>query len=131
VFITFEGGEGSGKSTQLSELAERLARVGLTVLTTREPGGTTLGESVRDLLLDPANTEMDPRAELLLYEAARAQLVAEVIAPALGAGEIVLCDRFTDSTTAARSSSGSRRRGEVLHQASGYVSAGGSACTDW
>ena len=100
VFITFEGGEGSGKSTQLSLLADALAQAGVAVATTREPGGTKLGESVRGLLLNPENTEMDSRTELLLYEAARAQLVAAVVVPALDAGEVVLCDRFADSTTA-------------------------------
>lgn len=100
VFITFEGGEGSGKSTQLELLLRRCEEAGLSVRALREPGGTGIGEAVRAVLLDPGNAEMDPRAELLLYEAARAQLVAEVIEPALSAGEIVLCDRFYDSTTA-------------------------------
>lgn len=100
VFITFEGGEGSGKSTQLDRLGSMLQHAGRTVRCLREPGGTHMGEAVRELLLDPANSGMDARAELLLYEAARAQLVAEVIEPALAAGEIVLCDRFYDSTTA-------------------------------
>ncbi|HET6351528.1 MAG TPA: dTMP kinase [Coriobacteriia bacterium] len=100
VFITFEGGEGSGKSTQLNRLGMMLQTAGRKVRLLREPGGTRLGEEVRGLLLDPANSGMDSRAELLLYEAARAQLVAEVIEPALAAGEIVMCDRFYDSTTA-------------------------------
>lgn len=100
LFITFEGGEGSGKSTQLSLLAEKLAAAGLPVRALREPGGTAVGEAVRAVLLDPEHAALDARAELLLYEAARAQLVAEVIAPALAEGEIVLCDRFFDSTTA-------------------------------
>jgi dTMP kinase len=99
-FITFEGGEGSGKSTQIARLAKRLSAVGLTVRVLREPGGTRVGEGVRALLLDPEHVELDPTAELLLYEASRAQLVADVIKPALAAGEIVLCDRFYDSTTA-------------------------------
>lgn len=100
LFITFEGGEGSGKSTQLSILAARLESAGFGVRRLREPGGTHLGELVRSILLDPENSGMDARAELFLYEAARAQLVAEVIEPALEAGEIVICDRFYDSTTA-------------------------------
>jgi len=100
VFITFEGGEGSGKSTQLNRLGMMLQTAGRKVRLLREPGGTHLGEEVRSLLLDPASSGMDSRAELLLYEAARAQLVAEVIEPALAAGEIVMCDRFYDSTTA-------------------------------
>lgn len=100
VFITFEGGEGSGKSTQIGRLARRLEAAGLVVRVLREPGGTRVGEGVRTLLLDPAHSELDSTAELLLYEASRAQLVADVIEPALADGEIVLCDRFTDSTTA-------------------------------
>ena len=99
-FITFEGGEGSGKSTQIARLARRLQAAGLKVRVLREPGGTRVGEAVRALLLDPEHAGLDSTAELLLYEASRAQLVAEVIEPALAAGEVVLCDRFYDSTTA-------------------------------
>ena len=99
-FITFEGGEGSGKSTQISRLARRLEAAGVPVRVLREPGGTRVGEAVRALLLDPEHSGLDATAELLLYEASRAQLVADVIAPALDAGEIVICDRFYDSTTA-------------------------------
>lgn len=98
--ITFEGGEGAGKSTQIRLLADRLAVSGYRVRQLREPGGTAVGEAVRSVLLDVAHAGMDPRAEILLYEAARAQLVGDVIEPALEAGEIVLCDRFYDSTTA-------------------------------
>ncbi len=100
LFITFEGGEGTGKSTQISLLANELRSAGFTVRELREPGGTAIGEAVRALLLDPAHGALDARAELLLYEAARAQLVAEIVEPALQAGEIVVCDRFFDSTTA-------------------------------
>lgn len=100
LFITLEGGEGSGKSTQIALLAERLRRAGFSVRELREPGGTRVSEAVRDILLDPAHGDLDARAELLLYQAARAQLCAEVIDPALAAGEIVICDRFFDSTTA-------------------------------
>lgn len=100
VFITFEGGEGCGKSTQQRLLARRLEAAGLTVRSLREPGGTIVGEAVRTVLLDPEHTGLDATAEVLLYEAARAQLVAEVIEPALAAGEVVLCDRFFDSSTA-------------------------------
>lgn len=98
--VTFEGGEGSGKSTQLRVLAHRLSALGLVTRELREPGGTRAGESIRSILLDPDHVGLDAHAELLLYEAARAQLVAEVIEPALAAGEVVLCDRFYDSTTA-------------------------------
>lgn len=100
VFVTFEGGEGCGKSTQLAILAQTLEKAGAPVLSLREPGGTRVGELVRAALLDPAHTEMAPRAELLLYEASRAQLVAERIMPALETETVVLCDRFYDSTTA-------------------------------
>lgn len=100
VFVTFEGGEGSGKSTQLRIVARALESTGLLVRPLREPGGTAVGEAVRAVLLDPEHAGLDARAELLLYEAARAQLVAEIIEPALDAGETVLCDRFFDSTTA-------------------------------
>jgi dTMP kinase len=99
-FITFEGGEGSGKSTQLRRLATRLESAGVPVRVLREPGGTAVGEAVRELLLDPEHAGLDDTAELLLYEASRAQLVADVIVPALEAGEVVICDRFYDSTTA-------------------------------
>lgn len=100
VFITFEGGEGVGKSTQILLLALRLEAAGVEVLRLREPGGTHIGEAIRAILLDPANNELDNVSELLLYEAARAQLVSEVIELALTRGATVLCDRFTDSTLA-------------------------------
>ena len=100
-FITFEGTEGSGKTTQISLLAERLRSMGHRVRTLREPGGTPIGEEIRHTLKhSPANHAMTPEAELLLMNASRAQLVREVIRPALADGEIVLCDRFYDSTTA-------------------------------
>ena len=99
-FITLEGVDGAGKSTQARLLARALDLAGYQVVTLREPGGTAISEKIRALLLDPANTAMGDTCELLLYEAARAQLVHEVIAPALAAGKVVLCDRFTDSTVA-------------------------------
>jgi len=99
VFVTFEGGEGSGKSTQIERLAARLAARGLDPLRAREPGGTPLGEGVRDLLLDPAR-KPSPMTEALLLESARAELVATMIRPALAAGRVVLCDRYDDSTLA-------------------------------
>jgi dTMP kinase len=100
-FVTFEGTEGSGKTTQISLLAERLRSMGYSVRTLREPGGTPIGEEIRHTLKhSPANHAMTAEAELLLMNASRAQLVREVIRPALAAGEIVLCDRFYDSTTA-------------------------------
>lgn len=101
LFITFEGTEGSGKSTQISLLAERLHSLGRSVRTLREPGGTPIGEEIRHTLKHSKhNQAMTAEAELLLMNASRAQLVREVIRPALAAGEIVLCDRFYDSTVA-------------------------------
>src|SRR5512135_3761236 len=101
LFITFEGTEGSGKTTQISLLAERLRSMGCGVRTLREPGGTPIGEEIRHTLKhSEQNQAMTAQAELLLMNASRAQLVREVIRPALAAGEIVVCDRFYDSTTA-------------------------------
>jgi dTMP kinase len=100
-FITFEGTEGGGKSTQIQILGDRLRGLGYTVRQLREPGGTPIGEEIRHTLKhSAANQAMTPEAELLLMNASRAQLVREIIAPALQAGEVVLCDRFLDSTTA-------------------------------
>lgn len=99
-FITLEGVDGSGKSTQTSLLVERLRQEGREVVALREPGGTPVSEKIRALLLDPENAEMADECELLLYEASRAQLVREVIEPALLRGAIVVCDRFYDSTHA-------------------------------
>ena len=100
MFVTFEGSDGSGKTTQIHLLADHLIAAGRAVLTTREPGGTRIGDGIRQLLLDLAHTEMHARAETLLFNAARAQIVTEVIRPALAAGKTVLCDRFADSTLA-------------------------------
>lgn len=100
LFITLEGIEGCGKSTQLGLLREHLAARGFDVVTTREPGGTPAAEAVRAILLDPAHAALSSTAEALLYAAARAQHVDELIRPALEAGKIVLSDRFADSTTA-------------------------------
>ncbi len=101
LFITFEGTEGSGKSTQIALVAERLRAMGRVVRTLREPGGTPIGEEIRHTLKhSAANQAMTAEAELLLMNASRAQLVREVIQPALAAGELVLCDRFYDSTIA-------------------------------
>ena len=100
LLITFEGLDGSGKTTQMHRLAERLRASGKTVLETVEPGGTAIGNLIRRILLDAKNQELSPTAELLLYFASRAQNVDEQIRPALERGEIVLADRFTDSTLA-------------------------------
>nr|WP_219857354.1 MULTISPECIES: dTMP kinase [unclassified Pseudomonas] len=100
LFITLEGPEGAGKSTNRDYLAERLRAQGIEVVLTREPGGTPLAERIRDVLLTPGDEPMNPDTELLLVFAARAQHLAEVIRPALARGAVVICDRFTDSTYA-------------------------------
>ncbi len=99
-FITFEGTEGSGKSTQMQLLVERLRASGFTVVENQEPGSTTIGKQVRRILLDPAHQEMAPMTELLLMFASRTQAAAEIIVPALETGHFVVSDRFTDSTLA-------------------------------
>jgi len=100
MFITLEGSEGSGKSTNLTHIRNYLQQQGITLIETREPGGTPVGEAIRSLLLDSRNTSMVSDTELLLMFAARAQHLAELIIPALERGEWVLCDRFTDATYA-------------------------------
>ncbi len=99
-FITFEGIEGSGKTTQIQMLSNRFEEEGLDHVLTREPGGTAIGDQVRKLVLNPANTEITPGCELLLYAAARAQHLERVIRPALQEGRLVLCDRYVDATMA-------------------------------
>lgn len=100
LFITFEGGEGAGKSTQATLLARHLESLGHRVVLCRDPGGTTVGEKIRSVLLDNSHAELAPRVELLLYLASRAQLVTEVIQPALATGQVVISDRFHHSTLA-------------------------------
>ena len=100
LFITFEGPEGSGKTTQIKRLTEHLRSCGCDVLTVREPGGTPISEQIRAVLHSLNNREMQPRTEILLYCAARAQLVGQVIRPHLQSGGVVLCDRYADSTLA-------------------------------
>lgn len=100
MFITLEGPEGSGKTSQMPRLAKFLRSKGYEVITTREPGGTPISDQVRDILISMKNTGMEPRTEILLFLAARAQLVEELIKPALQSGKIVLCDRYGDSTLA-------------------------------
>ncbi|OIN65560.1 dTMP kinase [Exiguobacterium sp. KRL4] len=99
-FITVEGPDGAGKTTQLQLLAERLTAEGYDIVMTREPGGTRIGNEIRSLILNPAFSEMDEMTEILLYAASRAQHVNELIRPALAAGKIVLCDRFIDASIA-------------------------------
>lgn len=100
IFITFEGPEGSGKTTHSKLLCGFLRKNGYKILHTREPGGTLISEKIRRILLDPKNKDMDVACEMLLYAAARAQIVKEKILPALKQGKIVICDRFTDATLA-------------------------------
>lgn len=100
LFITFEGPDGAGKSTQIDLVTRHLRRLGYEVFYTREPGGTAIGDQIREILHDVNNTEMTARAEILLYSASRAQLVQEVILPRLAQGQVVLCDRYADSTYA-------------------------------
>jgi len=100
MFITFEGPDGSGKTSQISKLADFLTQCGVAVLTTREPGGTSIGDQIRAVLSELANKEMQPRTEILLFQASRAQLVEQVIVPHLRNNGIVLCDRYADSTLA-------------------------------
>ena len=100
IFITFEGIDGCGKSTQCEMLKDYLKEAGKDFIFVREPGGTVIGERIREILLDKKNTQMTARTELLLFEAARAQITDEVIKPALEEGKIVLCDRFFDSSSA-------------------------------
>ncbi|WP_157256972.1 dTMP kinase [Paenibacillus sp. Soil750] len=103
IFITFEGPDGSGKTTQLKKIAQELQKLGHDVLVTREPGGTAISDKIRSIILDPVNGEMVDQAEVLLYAASRAQHVHERILPALKAGRIVLCDRFIDASVAYQS----------------------------
>ena len=111
-FITFEGLDGCGKSTQMELLAEVLRRDGLDVVTTREPGGTPTGEKIRSVILDSRTRSLAPMAELTLMFAARAQHIAEIIRPSMDAGRWILCDRFTDSSEAYQG--GGRRMGSEL-----------------
>ena len=99
-FITFEGCEGVGKSTQVNMLKDYLKKTGQQAMFLREPGGNTLSEKIRKIILDPDNSEMTPLCEAMLYSAARAQLMGQVIIPALDSGKLIVCDRFIDSTMA-------------------------------
>lgn len=113
-FITFEGGEGSGKSTVLKIVAQRLESEGVQVLTTREPGGTPIAEQIRNVILDKGNTAMDPRTEALLYAASRRQHLVEKIWPAISEGKVVLCDRYLDSSLAYQGGARGLGMDEVL-----------------
>ena len=120
-FITFEGSEGSGKSTQADRLSGRIKRCGLPCILTREPGGTPIGETIRELLqFAPHNSTMTAEAELLLFEASRSQLVRDVIKPALERGVCVIADRFFDSTTVYQGAARKLDR-EMIERLNGFV----------
>jgi len=123
MFITLEGPEGSGKSCQIPPLAEFVRRRGFEVLTTREPGGTEIGDQVRQVILNLKNTDMNPRTEILLFCAARAQLVEQVIRPALARGVVVISDRYADSTLAYQGF-GHRMDLETLRQILSFTTGG-------
>lgn len=122
-FITLEGADGCGKSTQVALLADAIQAAGREVVRLREPGGTSISEKIRALVLDPDNAEMAPECELLLFEASRAQLVRQVIEPALARGAVVLCDRFYDSTYAYQAA-GRALDARVISQANALGSCG-------
>ncbi len=113
-FIVFDGPDGSGKSTQFARFAGHCRGAGLAVCEVREPGGTSIGEAIRRVLLDPANTQMSLRCEMMLYMASRSQLIEETIGPALRRGELVLADRFISSTLAYQGCAGGMDMQEIL-----------------
>ena len=113
-FIVFDGPDGSGKSTQFARFAKHCRSAGLAVCEVREPGGTEIGEEIRTVLLDPANTRMSLRCEMMLYMASRAQLIEETIDPAIQRGDLVLADRFISSTLAYQGSAGGMDQQEIL-----------------
>lgn len=113
-FVVFDGPDGSGKTTQFRALASRATRAGVPVCEVREPGGTTVSERIREVLLDPSLPEMSVRCELMMYMASRAQLVAERIAPALAEGQLVLADRYVSSTLAYQGTAGGIAESEIL-----------------
>lgn len=123
-FVVFDGPDGSGKSTQFARFAQRCRKAGLDVCEVREPGGTSIGEQIRRVLLDPANEEMSARCEMMLYMASRAQLMAEKIRPATERGALVLADRFISSTLAYQGAAGGLPEAEIL--AVGRVALGGT-----
>ena len=122
IFISFEGPDGSGKTTQIKLFSKYLEEKGYPVLMTREPGGTGISEKIREIILDPANTEMDGMTEALLYAAARAQHVAQLIKPAIEEGKIVLTDRFMDSSIAYQAYG--RRLGDMVAEVNKHATGG-------
>lgn len=119
LFITFEGGDGSGKSTQIGLLTEYMESQGYETVVTREPGGTAISESIRQILLDRNNSSMLPITETMLYAAARAQLVGELIRPSIEQGKVVICDRFLDSSIAYQAYG--RNLGDAVQQINSYA----------
>lgn len=122
LFITLEGGDGAGKSTQIRNIEKFFAEKGLVVVRTREPGGTEISEKLRAILLDSHNTEMSPVTEMMIYAASRAQNVREFIIPALERGEIVICDRFVDSSIAYQAYG--RELGDMVAEVNKYATGG-------
>ena len=122
LFITLEGGDGAGKSTQIRNIESFFDKKGLVVVHTREPGGTSISEKLRDILLDSENTEMEDVTEMLIYAAARAQHVREFVMPALEKGQIVICDRFVDSSIAYQAFG--RGLGDMVGVVNDYATAG-------
>lgn len=122
LFVTLEGGDGAGKSTQIRYIESFFAKKGLVVVHTREPGGTAISEMLRDILLDSSNLEMDDVTEMLIYAAARAQHVRELVVPALERGEIVICDRFVDSSIAYQAYG--RQLGDMVATVNSYATGG-------
>ncbi|MBQ6314740.1 MAG: dTMP kinase [Mogibacterium sp.] len=122
LFITLEGGDGAGKSTQIANITKFFEERGFVVVHTREPGGTPIGEKLRDILLDRENSEMTAVTEMLIYAASRAQHVGEKIIPALERGEIVICDRFVDSSIAYQA--GGRELGGMVAEVNRYATGG-------
>lgn len=122
LFITLEGGDGAGKSTQIRNIERFFTEKGLVVVHTREPGGTAISEKLRDILLDRSNSEMAAETEMFIYAASRAQHVREFIMPALARGEIVICDRFVDSSVAYQAYG--RELGDMVAEVNRYATAG-------
>ncbi len=122
LFITLEGGDGAGKSTQIRNIERFFTEKGLSVVHTREPGGTPISEKLRGILLDNDNSEMDPVTEMMIYAASRAQHVKEVIMPAVQRGEVVICDRFVDSSVAYQAYG--RELGDMVRDVNRYATGG-------
>ena len=122
LFISLEGGDGSGKSTQIRNIEKFFTDKGLTVVHTREPGGTPISEKLRDILLETANTGMDAVTEMLIFAASRAQHVREVVVPALERGEVVICDRFVDSSIAYQGYG--RQLGDMVAEVNSHATGG-------